>query len=161
VLVLRCTRKLLARVGPPVEDPPPSTTALGDWYAQPLGIGRQRFILLISEHSRLPVLMPALDAKNLPRNLPEALWIVLLAIGVPQSAVEHEIEQMDDVVIAKTNSRSHLGTLNDFSNMLWHTLPQHPEMSLIDHALWLADTPVRPLMPVGGWPHKVTRSILG
>ena len=36
MLVLRCTQKLLRRAGPPVADPPESTTASGDWYAQPL-----------------------------------------------------------------------------------------------------------------------------
>jgi len=51
VLVLRCTQKLLKRIGPPIADPPASTTALGDWYAQPLAIGHQRHVLLVSERS--------------------------------------------------------------------------------------------------------------
>lgn len=94
MLVLRCTRKLLTRVAPPVDDPPLSTTALGDWYTQPFGIGHQRFVLLISEHSRLPVLMPGRDAKNLPRNFAGALAEMLEAVGVPPVAIEGEVGEM-------------------------------------------------------------------
>ena len=65
MLVLRCTQKLLKRIGQPVADPPQSTTALGDWFAQPLSVGHQRFVLFASEHSRLPILMPAKDTKHL------------------------------------------------------------------------------------------------
>jgi hypothetical protein len=54
MLVLRCTQKLLKRIGPPVVDPPASTTALGDWYAQPLAVGRQRYVLLVSEPRPTP-----------------------------------------------------------------------------------------------------------
>ena len=32
MIVLRCTQKLLKRIGPPLADPPASTTALGDWF---------------------------------------------------------------------------------------------------------------------------------
>jgi hypothetical protein len=159
VLVLRCTRKLLARVGPPVESPPLSTTALGDWYAQPVAIGHQRLVMLISERSRLPVLVPGRDVKNLPRNFPPALAEVLRAIGVPAAAINREIGEMQHVVIAATNSRSHLGTLNDYSNMLWHSTQARPDSTNLDNAVWLADTPVRPLGP--GWPRSVTRELLG
>jgi len=72
VLVPRCTRKLLARIGPPVVEPPASTTTLGDWFASQVAVSHKRFILLISEHSRLPVVMPARDARHPPRNFPDA-----------------------------------------------------------------------------------------
>ena len=83
MLVLRCTQKLLKRIGSPIADPPASTTALGDWYAQPLAIGHQRYVLLISERSRLPVLMPGRDVKHLAAHLPAALARVLAGLGVP------------------------------------------------------------------------------
>jgi hypothetical protein len=65
MLVLRCTQKLLKRIGEPVADPPQSTTILGDWFAEPLAIGHQRMVLLASEHSRLPILMPARDVRHI------------------------------------------------------------------------------------------------
>ena len=70
MVALRCTARLLARVGPPQEVTVSSTTVLGDWYAAPLGVNRQRYVLLISEHSRLPVLMAGRDLKHLARTPP-------------------------------------------------------------------------------------------
>lgn len=158
MLVLRCTQKLLKRIGKADSSPPASTTVLGDWYAQPLSVGHQRFILCVSEHSRLPILMPANDAKKLPRNFPDALAEMLFALGIPAAAVEREVEASDDIVIAATNNRSVLGTMNDYSNMLKWTLPNRPNTPLIETSLWLADTPVR---PIDGFPDKVTRELLG
>jgi hypothetical protein len=65
VIALRCTAKLLARIGPPQEPQTPTTTRLGDWYATPLSLGHRRLILAISERSRLPVLLAARDTKHL------------------------------------------------------------------------------------------------
>jgi hypothetical protein len=61
VVILRLTRKLLNRVGPPTAVTKPSTTVLGDWFAQPVFVGRKRYVPLVSEHSRLSVLMPGRD----------------------------------------------------------------------------------------------------
>jgi hypothetical protein len=158
MLVLRCTQKLLKKVGKPLADPPRSTTILGDWFAQPLAVGHQRYILLASEHSRLPILMPARDTRNLLRNFPDALAEMLFALGIPPQAIEREVEACDEVVIAATNNRSVLGTLNDYTNMLQWTMPNRPNITLLETALWLADTPVR---PVDGFPDKVTRRLLG
>jgi len=41
--VIRCTQKMLKRVGSPTTEPMASTTRLGDWTANLLGVGRQRF----------------------------------------------------------------------------------------------------------------------
>lgn len=158
MLVLRCTSKLLPWVGPPVADPPPSTTLLGDWFTQPVAIGRQRFVLLISQHSRMPVLLPGSEVKHLAHNFPDALAAVLRRLQIPPAAIEREVEASRDAVIAVTNSRSHLGTLNDFSNMLSYRLQKEPNADLTDLAMWLSDTPVRSLGP--GWPNEVTRRFL-
>jgi Plasmid pRiA4b ORF-3-like protein len=128
MLVLRCTRKLLERVGPPGVAAAPSTTALGDWYAQPVSVGRQRFILLASEHSRLAVLMPGRDA-------------------------------MRECVITVTNSRSVLGSLNDYAHILQFWVHPDPDIDLVEVALRLSETPSGPL----GYerPGDVTLQLLG
>lgn len=158
MVVLRCTRKLLARIGEPVIDPPASTTQLGDWHAAPLAIGHRRFVLLISEHSRLAVLMPGRDVKHLTRNFPAALESVLSRLGIDQAAVEREDAASQEGIIATTNSRSLLGTINDFSSMLRYRLHDEQEADLVELALWLSHTPVGPLGP--GWPDEITRQLL-
>jgi hypothetical protein len=122
VVIIRATRKLLVRIGPPSLPSTASTTLLGDWYAVPLAIGRLRFVLAISEHSRLPVLLPARDVKHLAQHLPAALERVLLGLGIPAPALYRELGEMRTALIGTTNNRSLLGTLNDFGFLLkWAT----------------------------------------
>lgn len=159
MVAIRCTKKLLARIGSPSPVTEPTTTVLGDWYARPVAIGHQRLILLISEHSRLPVIMRARDVKHLARNFPEALARVLLGLGIEMSAAQREVEATREAVIAKTDSRSLLGTLNDFSFMLQWQLLDRPNLDLMQAALALSHTPVRPLGRAG-FPDRVTRELL-
>lgn len=72
-----------------------------------------------------------------------------------QLAWEQRIKQN---IEPATNNRSVLGTLNDYTNMLQWTMPNRPNDTLIDTALWLADTPVR---PIDGFPDKVARGLFG
>jgi hypothetical protein len=122
VLILRCTAKLLGRIGPPQEPTAPSSTILGDWYAAPPNVGSRRYVLAISDRSRLPVLMSARHVKHLPDNFPDALAAVLWGLGISTATIQRELEACRPAAIAKTNSRSHLGTLNDFSFMLRYQL---------------------------------------
>ena len=159
VVVLRLTRRLLDRVGPPTPNPPVSTTVLGDWFGHLVYFGHQRYVLLVSEHSRLPLLLPGRDLKNLTHNFPEALTQVLGALGIPKETIAREVDAVREAVIAATNNRSLLGTLNDFAHMLGYWLFDEPDADLVDVALRLARTPVRPL--AGTFPDRVTRRLLG
>ena len=118
MIAIRCTKKLLDRIGAPSLATAPTTAILGDWYARPVAAGHQRLILLISEHSRLPVVMSARDVKQLAANFPDALAAVLWGLGLSAAVIQGELEAASEAVIAKTNSRSHLGTLIDFSYLL-------------------------------------------
>jgi len=158
MLAIRCTRKLLDRIGPPVAVYAPSTTKLGDWYAQPLAVGHRRYVLLVSQRSRLPVLMPGRDLKQLAHNFPDALAAVLLALGLPRQGVVAELAEARTAVIAGTRSRSLLGTLSDFSLLLKAYLAERPGADLTVAALWLSRTPVGPL--AHETPERVTRRLL-
>jgi hypothetical protein len=92
MVILRLTRKLLSRVGAPATVTTPSTTMLGDWFGNLVFVGHQRYVLLVSEHSRLPVIMPGRELKNLTRNFPAALAEVLQALGIPGTIMEREVE---------------------------------------------------------------------
>ena len=159
MVAIRCTARLLARVGPPQEVTSTTTTVLGDWYAAPLGVNRQRYVLLISERSRLPVLMAGRDLKHLADNFPDALAPVLWGLGVSAAVIQREVQASRAAVIAKTNNRSLLGTLNDFSFLLKWQLQGRQEIDLVEEALRLSRTPVQPLRPMG-FPDKVTRQLL-
>ena len=66
---------------------------------------------------------------------------------------------MSETVIARTASRSVLGTLNDFSQMLKWQLWGVPEPNLTVESVRLSRTPVEPLGL--GWPDQVTYRLLG
>lgn len=160
MVAIRCTKKLLARVDSPQEVTEPATTILGDWYASPLNIGHQRFVLLISERSRLPVLMVGRDLKHLADNFPDALAAVLWGLGLSAAAIQPEVEVTREAVIAKTNSRSHLGTLNDFANLLGWQLPGQADPDLVRAAVELAHTPMAASTRQAFFPDQLTRQLL-
>lgn len=160
MVTIRATKKLLARLGPPAAEPTaPATTRLGDWHAKPLNIGHQRLILLISERSRLPVLLWARDAKHFPSAFPDALARVLWGLGIEAAAINRELAALDEIAFAATNDRSLLGTLNDFAHMLQWQLPDDPHLDLVAAALALSHTPVQ-VSRTGFFPDQVTRELL-
>jgi hypothetical protein len=108
MLTLRCTKKLLTRLRvKPNPDPPKSTTKLGDWYADVLNMGRERLVLCVSERTLLPLIVPAAGAAtDLDAKLARGLRETLEALDVPKGTIDDEVNQLLDVTIAKTATRT-------------------------------------------------------
>jgi len=159
MVVLRCTQKLLQRLKqaddlPAVE----STTRLGDWYGNVLQIGRRQMLLFISERSRLPVIIPIRDAKQLPTVFPEAVCEMLAIVGVPAASIAAERSRMLDVAFGRTRNRSLLGTMNDFAFMAQCGHAKRPEPESPEALMrFLAQTPILPLD--GARPIDLTRAL--
>lgn len=112
---LHCTQKLLVRIKRPVvADLPPPTTVLGNWYATAL-MWKPQVALLVNEATRLPVFMPLAPATNLAARFPMHLAEVLIGHDVDPNFIAQELQAMLEVGLAKTASRSILGTMNDFT----------------------------------------------
>jgi len=160
MVVLRCTHQLLRQLKR-FDSPPPdaSTTLLGDWYGNVIRMGRRHSLLFISEHSRLPVLIPVRQANRLAVVFPDAVCAALAAVGVPQSAIDQERVRMSDVAFGRTNSRTLLGTLNDFSFMARAHFIAARQTDLEEIARGLARTPILPLK--GARPIDLTRALFG
>ena len=92
-----------------------SSTLLGDWYALDLTIERQQYVLCVSEHGRLPVVLKAAPYFNFPDRLVETLPNVLQGIGIPPQKAKDEVLKMENVYLAKTNNRSVLGSMNELN----------------------------------------------
>ena len=147
MVVLRCTRKLLPRVdgrSPNSGELPKSTTRLGDWYANIAGVvGRQHIVLGVSGVTLLPVLVPAAPYKTLLSRFAEATGQVLRTLKIDEAKVVAEVNAMRDMVVATTNDRRVLGSMNDFVFMLGgYYLDDRP---LTEVALHLAESPCSPL----------------
>jgi hypothetical protein len=114
MFTLRCTRKLLRRIGatPSSEAIAPSTV-LGDWYANLLYTRPVQLVLAMSERSLLAVVVPAVPMQTLQERLRTQVEELLAAIGVPPESVAREVEAMREVSVGATASRSVLGCMND------------------------------------------------
>ncbi len=111
MFTLRCTKKLLARLGstPAINEVQP-TTRLGDWHANLLFRPSGQVVLFANERTLLPVLVPAAPASSLLNRFPAAAAYLLLRLGVPAAVVEAERSEMAEVRIRKTASRQVLGS---------------------------------------------------
>jgi hypothetical protein len=127
----------------PDPSPPQPTNLLGDWYANLLVVRPAHLVLCVSERTLLPVLVPAKDIASLPTRLALAAGDMLRAIGVAEEQVIRELRQMVEWRVAKTASRSVLGSMNDFAWMA--EVDPRETMSLLDRALLLAECPCKPI----------------
>jgi hypothetical protein len=147
VFTVHGTKKFLDRVPDnpiPASELQPATTTLGDWYATVL-FWKQHVTLFVNEPTRLPLFVPLAPATSLLTRMTQTAEAVFTAIGLPEAFIASEITAMAQHQIAKTASRSVLGTMNDFAYLAdAHRTPkEHPD--LLELSLTLAKTPCGPL----------------
>lgn len=142
MFVIRGTKKFLDRAGRAEPDPPPSTTALGDWYATVVS-WKPQVALLVSERTLLPVLVPFAPAATIAARFVATLPRLLERHGTQPEFVEAEMQAMGDHTLAKTANRSLIGMLTEFTYLAdaWH--PEVPDLD--DLSIRLADVPCGPL----------------
>jgi hypothetical protein len=146
VVVFRCTRKRLDRLARPAESVAVHSTAvLGDWYVTLLFARPQRLLLFVSESTRLPIVLPACELATMAPRFSVAFTHVLQALNIDAPFIARELGAMNDVAFTTTQSRSVLGTVNDFSCHARWLLHDRPTLTLHQLSLELAETPVRPL----------------
>ena len=122
----------------------PTTAALGNWYATVL-FWRPQVALFVNEATLLPVLMPLAPAASVLARFPEAVAGTLRAHGLQVAFIEREAEQLADCRLAKTESRSVVGSMNGFRSLAEHYYRDREELDLMELALRLAETPCGPL----------------
>jgi hypothetical protein len=123
MVTLRPTRRLASLLPTTGIGKPTSDTALGDWYVNRIVVDRQPLLLLVSSTSLLPILLPARNVRNLPRQLAGVVRTRLENCGLGQHVIEAEIRVMVPVAIAPTVDRSVLGIMVDFAK----SVPYHLE----------------------------------
>ena len=96
---LRCTQKLLTAMK--VAPSAPGANLLGDW---PLNLlhTRPKLVVAVSEHDRLGLVLEAAPYATLPQRFAEAVFVQLLAIGVPPDAARRERDAMQPLTITAT-----------------------------------------------------------
>lgn len=116
MITLRCTSKLVRRFGLVLDAPDDAipSNALGDWYAKPLNVGRDRWVLCLNERSNLPIFVPARNA-SFPADFPDELRKVLTLLGVPSDIAEPEVQRSSSFRFGKPVDRKIVGSLNDMA----------------------------------------------
>jgi hypothetical protein len=115
VVVIRATQKVLRSLPPVTADCPPTTAALGDWYVNRLVVDRQPLLLMVSSLSRLAIIEPARDTRDLPARLSTIVENRLRRLGVSETLISGEVDATRRVAVGKTLDRSVLGQLVDFA----------------------------------------------
>lgn len=145
MLIVRATKKLLQRLGPPtLQDNEGSTTLLGQWYATALP-WRPQVALLVNEVTLLPVLMPLAPATSFLTRVGDEISTVLGAHGTPNRIIDEELRRMRDHRLAATANRSVVGIMNEFSHLATVYRGDRARPDLHDLAARLATTPCSPL----------------
>ncbi|HUW00633.1 MAG TPA: hypothetical protein VMV88_10800 [Gallionella sp.] len=99
---LRCTQKLLGAMKvKPCMPPAPGMNRLGDWSMNLLHT-RPKLVVAMSEHDRLGLVLEAAPYATLPQRFAEAVFVQLLAIGVPPDAARQECASMQPLTITAT-----------------------------------------------------------
>ena len=162
MVTIRCTRRPAARLTlTPGADTLEETNNLGDWYANALNIGHQRFILCVSERALLSVVLPARDVRQLPSRLPSAVRSLLDRLGAPDDIVEAEVASMLPISVGFTRNRSVVGSMVDLScEAAFLIAPKVPRPPVADVELALAGVPCLQLRP-HVFPFRAVSALLG
>jgi hypothetical protein len=159
MFVVHGTKKLLDRVGRPGSDELPPTTALGNWYATAV-FWRPQAALFVNEKTLLPVVVPLAPAATVVNRFPTYLVGVLIRLGIDRSFVEAEVSEMSDHLLAKTQNRSVLGSMNDFVYLGKHYAADDRTYDPLELSLQLADVPCGPLYGSHAFPAEELRALV-
>ena len=163
MITLRFTKKLRDFLGITLTEPLlPTTSPLGDWYANLIDTCAGRLILIVNEKTLLAVAIPILSAARLEDWFRMQVYNLLQMIGVDARVAAAELVHYEEVQYAKTASRSVLGSMNDFSQMIQYRAGSEygeNNLSLSDLEVWLSEVPCKPL----GYQHPpdVVKKLLG
>ena len=159
MFTLHCTKKLLDRIQPQIAAPSNANTRLGNWYATAL-FWKPQMALLVNERTLLPVMMPLAPAATLAKRFPAALKEVLQGLGLPPEFTQAEIENMDEVVYAKTANRSVVGMMNEFSFLAEAFRDRGGLVDPLALSLKLAAVPCGSLSKGAGFPDRAVRELV-
>lgn len=94
--------------------PAPGANRLGDWWLNLLHT-RPKLVVAISEHDRLGLGLEAAPYTTLPQHFIEAVFVQLLAIGVPPDLARRECDAMQPLTI--TSATHYPNRLNLQANL--------------------------------------------
>ncbi len=117
MFVLHCTKKAQDRLKvKPVDVFPDPTTRLGNWYCNEFTASRRKHLIFVNERTLLPIVFSVKGLKtsgDILEVFKQRLFKAFLLLNLPDKKFMPELLEMDEVVFAKTASRSVVGSMND------------------------------------------------
>jgi uncharacterized protein DUF6933 len=115
-LVIRCTEKLFRLLGESPQQPPDAPAGLLEWYCNLIWIDRRKCLLFTQADTLFSFFVPGVrKAEIVPVG---RFFLVHLGTALEQEALPSDVFGHIDpstTLLAKTNSRSVLGSMNDFA----------------------------------------------
>ena len=128
MITLRCTQKLLKRLGETPFEEGHAKSRLGDWHGKEIFAGRRRAFLFVNDETSISVILPA--KKGVFQEQFQTRYAgILYRRGVSAEVIATEIEAAKHLAITRSNSRRHLGVLNEMAFQYQVTLDYKPEYS--------------------------------
>jgi len=117
MFVLHCTKKVQDRLKvKPVDILPEPATRLGNWYCNEFTASRRKHLIFVNERTLLPIVISVKGLKtsgDILEVFKQRLFKAFLLLKLPDKKFMPELLEMDEVVFAKTASRSVVGSMND------------------------------------------------
>ena len=116
--IIRCTVKLLTELKTKPTNGSSQSSAWCDWHANLLWVDRKKCVLFTNNQTLYSFFLASIK-KPLGKNFEEVfrlgLFKSLMTEGFAEPQVEYVLREHQHIVIAKTNSRSILGSMNDLA----------------------------------------------
>ena len=117
MFVMHCTKKAQDRLKvKPVDALPEPTTRLGNWYCNEFTASRRKCLIFVNERTLLPIVISVNGLKtsgDILEVFKQRLFKAFLLLKLPDKEFMPELLEMDEVVFAKTKSRTIVGSMND------------------------------------------------
>jgi hypothetical protein len=159
MFVLHCTKKAQDRLKTkPVDSLAEPTTRLGNWYCHEFTASRRKYMMFVNERTLLSIIISVKGLKTSDSILEffkQRFFKTFLLLQWHEDNFMSELEEMDEVVFAKTANRSVLGSMNDLIAQAKFASRYH-DMAVDSPAMFefLAQ------MPLGGTKYQVTLNLV-
>jgi len=119
--ILRCTKKLLTELKTKSSEGTILSNEVGSWHANLLRVDRRKCILFTHDATLFSFFVPELKKphfQNIREVFGQNLFKNLLWENFPQNQIEIVLDEHREIIIAKTNNRSVLGSMTDLAFQL-------------------------------------------
>ncbi len=149
MITLRLTHKLQQLLDIDLtEQLKPTTSTLGDWYANFVPTCSGDLIVLVNEKTLLSVAIPIWESNHLLLLFRLRVENLLGMIGIPSKVIDQELHHYNDTQFGKTRSRSVLGSMNDIAfqyQAIAEMAENKADLSLSNAEYQMSQMPCKPI----------------